>query len=81
MRCDCQRQQESCWAWLIPADPRHIQPHALCLCKLKCCCSLAHTFHPYSHTWDASVGLVSQASVGPAQSPFLVLSSPGSAVL
>lgn len=57
MKCDCQGQQGSCWAWLVPADPSHVQPHALWLQKLGCYmpCSLAYTFLPCSLTWEASL--------------------------
>lgn len=29
VKCDCQGQQGSCWAWLVPPDPSHVQPQAL----------------------------------------------------
>lgn len=71
MTCDCQREQESCWACLVPGDPRHIQTLALLL-QLG------------THTPPSLPGLGCQC-VRPVlalhRALLLVPSSPGSAVL
>lgn len=57
MKCGCRGQKGSCWAWLVPADPSHVQPCALWLWKLGCYmpCSLAYMFLPCSETQEASL--------------------------
>lgn len=55
---DCRGQRGWCWAWLGPADPSRVQPHASWLGKLGCYVpgSLAYAFLPCSQTQEASVG-------------------------
>lgn len=81
MKCNCQGERGPCWAWLVPADPSHVQPHALWLWKLGCYVPCSLGIHVPSLLPDTGGQPVGLALAQHRALFLLVLSFPGSAVL